>query len=130
MKYSSELKAVQCGDNINEYGKWVEGHWFPRSGPNPATDLEYEELRNLFVMTTGLAGESGEVCEKLKKYVRDNNSPFDYTGLKKELGDALFYLCRIIRFFGWDPSEIIEENVRKLEDRTSRGTLQGSGDNR
>jgi NTP pyrophosphatase (non-canonical NTP hydrolase) len=124
MNYSS--------DNINEYGRWVEGHWFPRSGPNPTEDLGYEELRNLFIMTTGLAGESGEVCEKLKKYVRDNNGPnvFDYAGLQKELGDALFYLCRIIRFFGWDPSEIIEANVQKLEDRTSRGTLQGSGDNR
>lgn len=30
------------------------------------------DIENLFIMTVGLAGEAGEVCELLKKYVRDD----------------------------------------------------------
>ena len=48
----------------------------------------------------GLAGETGEVMEKVKKMIRDKNgvfspTPEDLEELKKELGDVLWYLSAL-----------------------------------
>lgn len=86
------------------------------------------ELRDLFIMATGLGGETGEVLEKLKKWIRDGN--FDRDAMKKELGDQLYYLTKTAGRCGLTLDEIMAGNVAKLESRAARGTTQGSGDDR
>jgi NTP pyrophosphatase (non-canonical NTP hydrolase) len=76
----------------------------------------------------GLSGESGEVAEKVKKWVRDGN--LDGLGIAKELGDVLWYIAAIAGDLDLDLDEIAEMNIQKLSDRASRGKIQGSGDNR
>ena len=85
-------------------------------------------LSDLFVMTAGLGGETGEVLEKLKKYVRDGE--YDRNLFAKELGDVLFYLTAIALRFEFTLEEIMQINVAKLTDRDARGVMRGSGDNR
>ena len=81
----------------------------------------------------GLVGESGEVAEKVKKVMRDKNGVFDdetLMGLKKELGDVLWYVSNICCEFNMSLDDIAKENLNKLEKRSLEGKIKGSGDNR
>lgn len=82
----------------------------------------------LAYLALGLAGESGEVAEKIKKKLRDGK--FNSQELAKELGDVFWYLSQLCLAISYDPSEILEENLKKLASRRDRGVIQGEGDNR
>lgn len=94
----------------------------------------YPRENALIYPTLGLCGESGEVAEKVKKFIRDG--VLDPDELHKEIGDVLWYLSAICRdlseTFNCDYSlqKAADENVRKLKSRQDRGVLRGSGDNR
>jgi len=94
----------------------------------------YPSLGSNYVYPTlGLVGESGEVAEKVKKVIRDKNGVFDeetLIGLKKELGDVLWYLSNICTELNFSLEDIAEENLYKLEKRSLEGKIKGSGDNR
>ncbi|KGK41220.1 hypothetical protein LH51_16620 [Nitrincola sp. A-D6] len=77
----------------------------------------------------GLAGEAGEVADKVAKHIRGDGE-LDVEGLKKELGDVLWMVARICRDNNWSMGEVAKINLAKLEDRKQRNVLQGSGDNR
>jgi NTP pyrophosphatase (non-canonical NTP hydrolase) len=79
--------------------------------------------------TLGLAGEAGEVSEKIKKLFRDKNR-FSDEDILKELGDVLFYTVALANIFGGNLRKVMEMNMAKLDDREQRGVLKGSGDNR
>lgn len=88
---------------------------------------------NLVYPTLGLAGESGEVAEKMKKVIRDNDgivSPEKKEEIKKELGDVLWYVAQIASELGLSLSDVASFNIEKLKSRQERGMLKGSGDNR
>ena len=88
---------------------------------------------NLYYPALGLAGEAGEVCEKIKKIMRDQKGFITQENedeLVRELGDVLWYVANIASEINRNLSEIAEVNLQKLEDRKKRGKLQGSGDNR
>lgn len=82
----------------------------------------------------GLAGETGEVCEKIKKWIRDENSEQmsdeKLALLKKEIGDVLWYISNLSSDLGLSLEDIAQENIDKLFSRKERNALQGSGDNR
>ena len=94
----------------------------------------YPELGSNYVYPTlGLVGESGEVAEKVKKVIRDKNGVFDQEtliGLKKELGDVLWYISNICSELNFSLDDIAEENLNKLKKRSMEGKIKGSGDNR
>tara|TARA_R110002110_G_scaffold248824_1_gene464999 strand:- start:206 stop:547 length:342 start_codon:yes stop_codon:yes gene_type:complete len=88
---------------------------------------------NLYYPALGLAGEAGEVCEKIKKIMRDKMGVVtkeDAVELSKELGDVLWYISALASELGVSLSTIVEDNLEKLKSRQERGELQGSGDNR
>lgn len=81
----------------------------------------------------GLAGETGEVVEKVKKIIRDNGgkvAPERRTELKKELGDVLWYLAQLSEDLGIELDEVAELNLEKIRSRFARGQTHGEGDNR
>ncbi len=89
--------------------------------------------KNLAYPVIGLAGETGEVAEKVKKILRDREgivTPADVEALKKELGDVLWYLAALATELGLSFEDIALANIQKIEERTAKGTLKGSGDNR
>jgi NTP pyrophosphatase (non-canonical NTP hydrolase) len=91
----------------------------------------YPEQHRVVYPALGLAGESGEVAEKIKKMLRDD-IPEEVVreSLVKELGDVLWYVANLAHDLSITLDEVAHANVSKLLDRSERGVLQGSGDNR
>lgn len=97
------------------------------------TALYPDQGSNYIYPTLGLAGESGEVSEKIKKIIRDKEGVVndeDRRAIEKELGDVLWYLSQLATELDIDLEGVALRNMEKLESRLERGTLSGSGDNR
>lgn len=81
-----------------------------------------------------LAGEAGEVAEKVGKRIRDAEGDFtdpDFLqAAKKEVGDVLWYVAAFADALGFTLEEVADTNLSKLASRMARGTIQGSGDDR
>jgi len=94
----------------------------------------YPDLgNNLIYPTLGLAGEAGEVAEKVKKLIRDRNGLVDDAfkhDLALELGDVLWYLAQLATELGTTLDDVGQLNLQKLSSRSQRGTLHGEGDHR
>jgi len=92
-----------------------------------------KETGDLTYPTLGLAGETGEVCEKVKKLIRDGGGvvteEFKFA-VEKELGDVQWYLAALCSVLGLTLEGVMQKNIEKLEDRTRRGVRHGSGDAR
>ena len=92
---------------------------------------------NLVYPALGLAGETGEYADKVKKNWRNKDSMsaanLTYEEKKefaKELGDILWYLAASARELGFELSEIAVQNIAKLSDRRNRDVIKSAGDNR
>jgi len=88
---------------------------------------------NFIYPTLGLAGETGEVAEKIKKVLRDKNGVLNEETKKelaKELGDVLWYLAQMCSELKLPFDEVAKLNLEKLFSRKERGQLHGDGDNR
>ncbi|MGC6483596.1 MAG: nucleoside triphosphate pyrophosphohydrolase family protein [Synechococcus sp.] len=81
--------------------------------------------------TLGLAGEAGEVADKVKKVLRDRSGLFDAevrASLKLELGDVLWYVAQLSSELGLTLEDVAAANLEKLASRAARGRISGSGD--
>jgi NTP pyrophosphatase (non-canonical NTP hydrolase) len=96
------------------------------------TATERAKELGVFYATLGIAGESGEVAEKVKKVYRDCNGDFTVAlnDIKKELGDIIWYVAFMCSSLGIDFDEVAKMNLAKLASRKRRGVLKGSGDDR
>ena len=93
----------------------------------------YPEQYNIIYPALGMAGEAGEVADKVKKVIRDNNSQFTEEKkreIAKEIGDVLWYCAVLAHDIGFSLEEVGRMNIEKLKSRQERGVLSGSGDNR
>lgn len=80
-----------------------------------------------------LAGEAGEVADKMGKCIRDDDaivSAGRRRELMLELGDVLWYVAACSRELGYSLSHVAMQNLAKLQDRANRNALGGSGDTR
>lgn len=68
----------------------------------------------------GLCGESGEVIDLVKKHLFQGHD-LDDEKLIKELGDVAWYLAEAATALNVNLSEILEKNIKKLENRFPDG---------
>lgn len=83
--------------------------------------------------TLGLAGEAGEIPNKVKKIIRDNDSEITDEVrdlILAEIGDVLWYAARLADELGESLEVVAQSNLDKLASRRERGVVSGSGDNR
>src|SRR5690606_9008490 len=97
----------------------------------------YPESARVLYPTLKLAGEAGEVAEKLGKLMRDEAyvpgaalSEAQVAALSKELGDVLWYVANLAADLGLSLTEVGRVNLDKLQSRKERGVIHGSGDER
>ena len=96
----------------------------------------YPREHAVFYPALGLAGEAGEVANKIKKIMRDrngdvNNLPIELKeDIANELGDCLWYISALATDLGIGLDGIAVENLKKLQKRKEQGTIHGSGDKR
>ncbi len=68
----------------------------------------------------GLAGESGEVCDLVKKHLFHDHELNQYA-FEKELGDVLWYLAVLAHAYGLDLEQVAQTNIAKLRKRYPSG---------
>jgi NTP pyrophosphatase (non-canonical NTP hydrolase) len=101
---------------IKEYKKRIEDTWL-------STDNDKEHI------ICGLFSELGEIASLFAKSYRGDYYLSDKIKLlKKEIGDLMYFVCKLCNYYGLDLEEILDENIAKLKDRKERGVLRGSGD--
>lgn len=92
---------------------------------NGETEQHGPHLNIPLFMTSamGMCSESGEFMEIVKKCIWQGKELNDDVvfHLKRELGDVIFYWTQACISLGYDPNEVIAENVRKLEARYPGG---------
>jgi NTP pyrophosphatase (non-canonical NTP hydrolase) len=93
-----------------------------------ATTAIYPASVQVLYPTLGLAGEAGEVANKVKKIVRDGK--LDKEAIGSEIGDCLWYIAAICKDLGLKMEDVAQANLDKLRQRQEKGTLSGSGDAR
>jgi NTP pyrophosphatase (non-canonical NTP hydrolase) len=74
-------------------------------------------------MTLGVAGESGEVADMIKKHLYHGDK-LDLDALIKEMGDVLWYLACLSHVLGVPLSKVATDNIDKLRDRWENGFVR------
>jgi NTP pyrophosphatase (non-canonical NTP hydrolase) len=93
--------------NFNEYQEMAK------------TTAIYDKKHQILYPALGLAGEAGEVANKVKKLIRDGyEKNKDYRKeISAELGDVLWYIAVLADDIGVKLSDIANNNIVKLKDR-------------
>lgn len=91
-------------------------HELQNDGINPS---------QLLTASTGMAGESGEFSEIVKKLNWHGKELTEElrAHMKKELGDIIFYWIMSCQAMGFDPNDVIKSNVDKLQARYPEGAF-------
>ena len=88
-----------------------------RTASGPATRTENDQITNAAL---GLAGESGEFADHIKKFLYQGHD-LDRAKLLKELGDILWYVNLGATALGVPLEEIATQNIQKLSERYPGG---------
>ncbi|QIQ62948.1 MazG-like nucleotide pyrophosphohydrolase [Streptomyces phage Moab] len=112
--------------SVNQYQEFTrDTAMYPGAGEG--------DINAILYTTLGLSGEAGEIPNKVKKILRDDNgvlSEEKRLAILAEIGDVLWYAARLADELGARLGDVAEANIEKLEDRANRGVIQGSGDYR
>lgn len=91
-----------------EYEEFARSRWF-----NHFESRDQPESSDCIAAALGLAGETGEVCDLVKKFIIHGRGT-DLPKLVLELGDVEYYLARLRSLYGVTRAEVLEANVLKL----------------
>jgi NTP pyrophosphatase (non-canonical NTP hydrolase) len=93
----------------------------------------YPEDTRVTYPALGLAGEAGEVANKIKKIIRDDGMVVTEerrAQISKEIGGVMWYVAALCTDLELNLGDVCRENIAILNSRQERGTLQGDGDER
>tara|TARA_Y100000034_G_scaffold106734_1_gene135664 strand:+ start:374 stop:706 length:333 start_codon:yes stop_codon:yes gene_type:complete len=88
---------------------------------------------NIVYAALGLAGEAGELSNKVKKIFRDDGGHLRNgrrEAIKHELGDILWYVAELCSVLELKMNDVAFMNLSMLLARTERDEIHGDGDNR
>jgi NTP pyrophosphatase (non-canonical NTP hydrolase) len=92
----------------------------------------YPKDEALAYLTMGLAGEAGEVANKMKKVLRYSGGLFltrdEEESIADELGDVLWYVAQLADRLGYSLYTVADKNLRKLAARQASGMLKEHGE--
>lgn len=114
LKYTDFVSAVTstCSNN-------------PTAFKDRLDELEQANINPSLLLTAGigLASETGEFNEIVKKFMFQGKQPTDDNifHLKRELGDIIWYWINACRALNLNPNDVIAENVNKLKSRYPNG---------
>ena len=97
------------------------------------TTAIYPDQHKITYPALGMAGEAGEVANKVKKLIRDGPDKRPDTwreDIASEIGDVLWYCAALANDLNLPLGMIAAQNLAKLQKRKDKGTLGGSGDTR
>ncbi len=120
-EYKDWMKERYKDMNVNEYQEKAV-----------ATAI-YPDTHRITYPALGMAGEAGEVANKVKKIIRDGHKGLSEDWeqqLASEIGDVMWYCAALARDLDMSLSTIMAANIDKLKARQEKGTLAGSGDKR
>lgn len=117
---------------INDYGKFVDSTTSSESKYTGDLVMRLTRLQTqhqdiawsrLMTSAIGMLAESGEFAEIMKKIlfqgkVMNEDNRFH---MKRELGDVLWYWIQGCIALGYEPEEVMKENIKKLESRYPNG---------
>jgi NTP pyrophosphatase (non-canonical NTP hydrolase) len=99
---------------------WAEYSKFVQSLKAPSLDLSGFAL--------GMVSEAGEAGDVIKKMVYHGADYHESRGgFQKEAGDVLFYMSGILWEFNMTMDDVIDGNVKKLQERYPNGFAPGGG---
>jgi NTP pyrophosphatase (non-canonical NTP hydrolase) len=93
----------------------------------------YPDGMKIVYPALGLAGEAGEIANKVKKIYRDAGGEVTEerrNAIGDEIGDVLWYLAALATDLDLDLGDIARKNMSKLKSRQVRGVIGGEGDQR
>jgi NTP pyrophosphatase (non-canonical NTP hydrolase) len=92
------------------------------------TELEWDSpfevnWAELITAALGIQAETGEFAEVVKKCIFQGKEMNDVNRFHamRELGDVIWYWIHAVNALGYQPDEVIKENIRKLEKRYPGG---------
>ena len=117
---------------INDYGKFVDSTTSSESKYTGDLVMRLTTLQTqhkdiawsrLMTSAIGMLAESGEFAEIMKKIlfqgkVMNEDNRFH---MKRELGDVVWYWIQGCIALGYEPEEVMKENIKKLESRYPNG---------
>lgn len=95
----------------------------------PVTQTSDDLKQNLSNYAMGLAGETGEVVDLLKKSIYHGHE-LDKTEVMKELGDVLHYVSGLATMLNIELENVARTNIAKLQKRYPNGFSKENSINR
>ncbi|PEZ47054.1 nucleotide pyrophosphohydrolase [Priestia megaterium] len=105
--------------NVERYREAIK-----RTMNDDLTDRE-----KLSMLALGIAGEAGEIVDKIKKVLFHGHT-MDIPDLIKELGDLEWYLQHLKMYYEISDEKVRMENIQKLNKRYLNGFSEEASRNR
>jgi len=92
----------------------------------------YPQWLKVIYPSLGLAGEAGEVVNKIKKIYRDDKELTQEVKdqIGREIFDVMWYCSALATDLELDLNDIANNGFKKLSNRNKNGTIKGDGDDR
>ena len=123
---------------INDYAEFVDETTSDESKHHMALIGRLDDLKNianiprLLTASVGMLAESGEFAEISKKIIFQGKEFTDDERfhMKRELGDILWYWVQGCKALGFEPEDVMQANINKLEKRYPNGFEVHRSENR
>lgn len=115
-------------DSMQSWRILVGFHRYQRAAARTMPPLPKRDA--LQMLTLGLAGETGEVVDGVKKFLYHGHAELSKSVIVQELGDLLWYIANLASLYDLTLAQVAEFNIAKLMDRYPDGFSEDASRNR